>query len=97
MLEERALTVLNVLAQINARAVPKMVFPERGWGDPAPMPSALEVPADVQVLGVWFVDLPDAQPERAASGFQARGGGNWLAVAYRRDGRWLLRDRKSVV
>jgi hypothetical protein len=95
VLEERALTVLNVLAQISARAMPKMVVPEQGRSDlapvsPAPVSSALEVPENVQVLGVWFVDLPDAQPERPAPGFQALGGGNWLAVAYRRDGRWLL-------
>jgi hypothetical protein len=90
VLEERTLTVLNVLAQISARAMPKMAVPEQGWGDPAPVSNALEVPENVQVLGVWFVDLPDAQPERPAPGFQALGGGNWLAVAYRRDGRWLL-------
>ena len=90
VLEEHALSVLNVLAQITARTMPKMMVPEQGWGDPAPVPGALEVPDHVWVLGVWFVDLPDAQPERPAPDFQALGGGNWLAVAYRRDGRWLL-------
>ncbi len=89
-LRDRALEVINLVGEIATRSAPKISLPAEGWGETQPPNPALEIPRGVHVLGLWFVNLPDAHPDHPPVGFRTRGGGNWLAVAFRRDGRWLL-------